>query len=155
MKDGGVEFLKTTLETNMSLNDVAHESASFLAGLAGVIMAITLTQVFSATGLQKIGFMIISITCFIVVFFSVGVVRPKIGLNKSNLMYYKGLLKLSRDKYLKELSLTVNSDKKMIEEFCEEIYDLSIELKQKYRMIRVGADIFAVGLLIGILLIFL
>ena len=51
MKDSGVEFLKSALETNMSLNDVAHESASFLAGLAGVVMAITLTQVFTATGL--------------------------------------------------------------------------------------------------------
>ena len=99
--------------------------------------------------------MVISITCFIVVFFSVGAVRPKIGLNKSNLMYYKGLLKLSREKYLKELNLTVNSEKKMIEEFCEEIYDLSIELKQKYRMIRIGADIFAAGLFIGIFLVFL
>jgi hypothetical protein len=155
MKDGGVEFLKSALETNMGLNDIVHESASFLAGLAGVIMAITLTQVFSATGLQKIGFMIISITSFIVVLFSIGVVRPKIGQNKSNLMYYKGILKLSRDKYLKDIRLTVNSDKKTVEEFCEEIYDLSIELKQKFKMIRRGADVFAVGLLIGIVLIFL
>ena len=155
MKDHQIEFLKSTLESNMQLNDIAHESADFLSGLAGIIMAISLTQVFSATGLQKIGFVVISLTCFSVILFSIGVMRPKIGTKKINLMYYKGLLEISRERYVKEMTSVMKSDKKVAETFCNEIYDLSIELRSKYKMIRRGADILATGLIVGIALIFL
>ena len=155
MEEHTIEFLKSTLETNMELNDVAHESTDFLSGLSGVVMAISLTQVFSATGLQKMGFVVISLTCFIVIFFSIGTIRPKIGQNKMNLMYYKGLLKLSRKRYYEEMCKAMKSDKKIIETYCNEIYDLSEELKAKYKMIRRGADVLAVGLVVGIALIFI
>lgn len=155
MKDYGIEFLKSIIDTNMQINDVAHESADFLAGLSGVIMAISLTQIFSAVGLHKIGFMIISITGFIVVFFSIGVVRPKIGKSKLNLMYYKGLLNISKENYRKQIHSALKNNKKIVDEFCEEIYDLSIELKAKFRMIRTGADILAIGLLVGLIFIFI
>ena len=155
MKEWSIEFLKSILETNMEINDVAHESADFLAGLAGVIMAISLTQVFSATGLTKLGFIVISITGFIVVFFSIGVVRPRIGRGKVNLMYYKGLLNIPKEKYTKHIQSIINNEKKIVDEFCNEIYELSIELKAKFRMIRLGADILAVGLIVGLLLIFI
>lgn len=155
MGEKQIEFLKSTLETNMQLNDIAHESADFLAGLSGVIMAVSLTQIFTATGFHKIGFGIISLTGFIVIFFSIGVMRPKIGMKKLNMMYYKGLLGFPRDRYAKEMYAVIKSDKKIVETFCDEIYDLSIELRAKYKMIRRGADILAAGLIIGIIFIFL
>ena len=149
-----IEFLKSVLETNMELNDVAHESADFLAGLSGIIMAITLTQIFSATGLQRIGFIIISLTCFIVIFFSIGIIRPKIGVDKNNLMYYKGILRLLRKEYTSKIISITKNERKIIEEFANEIYDLSMELREKNKMIKRGADILATGLFIGILFVF-
>jgi hypothetical protein len=154
MKEAGIWFLKSILETNMELNTISNQLAQFLAGLSGVIMAITLTQIFASSGTQKIGFLIITLTCFIVIFISIGVIRPKIGKNKLNLMYYKGILKLTKEKYIREVNLAIRNDKKFVEEFCEEIYDLSLELKQKFRIIRLGADVLAVGLFIGIIMVF-
>ena len=155
MDEAKIDFLKSILETNMELNDVAHESADFLSGLSGIILAISLTQIFSATGYAKYGFSIISLTCFIVVFFSIGVIRPKIGQSKINLMYYRGLLRFPRAEYLKYLKNTLKSEEKVVKEFSDEIYDLSLELRHKYSMIRKGADILAVGLLVGMALIFI
>ncbi len=53
IKEAQLDFLKSILETNMELNDVAHESADFLSGLSGIVLAISLTQVFAASGYAK------------------------------------------------------------------------------------------------------
>ncbi len=76
-------------------------------------------------------------------------------MSKVNLMYYRGLLSHSRNDYFKNLKKTIASDEHILREFSDEIYDLSLELSHKFKMIRRGADLLAGGLALGMILVFL
>lgn len=96
-------FLGDLLSINLAMNNIVDGRANLLAGLSGIILSISLTQVFAASGLDRIGFSVVSITCFIVAFFAIGVIRPRIRVFNTNNMYYLGILKNSEVQYKKLL----------------------------------------------------
>lgn len=148
-----VTFLDRIVETNMNLNEVVEQGADILAGLSGVILAIVLTQVYSTTGIQKIGFIIISITSFLVLLLAIGAIRPKTKPKRTNQMYYLGVLELDREEYRKEIFDTIDKKEDLINEYIDEIYDLAEELKPKFKMLKLGFDLLVIGLLIGFIFI--
>lgn len=154
LSDTEAEFLNKIIDINMSLNDLVDERANFLAGIAGIISVVALTQIFSVTGLVRIGFLVIVITSLASIILSIGVIRPKqLTLKRINLMYYGGILAHKREEYYKLLEETLKSRKRMIKEYVKEYYDLSKELKARFRLIRRIGDILIIGLISGFILI--
>jgi len=153
MAESRSDFLGDMLSVNLAMNQIVDGRANFLAGLSGIILTIALTQVFTATGWDRIGFSVVSATCFIVAFLSIGVIRPRIRVFNTNNMYYLGILKNSRQKYRDTIRRVLESDSKIIDEYVDEVYDLSKELQIKFRLLRYAADVLAAGLAIGMILI--
>lgn len=148
-----IMFLDSILQSQMNLNDVADDRANFLIGISGIMLTIALTQIFITTGAHKLGFMIISITAFLVCFVTIGVIRPRIRGNTENKMYYLTLLNYSKNGYKKHIYEIVKDRKKIIDEYVNEIYDISLELKKRFDLIRRAADILAIGLAISMIFI--
>ena len=127
-----VNFLDQVIEINMSLNDLVDDRASFLSGIAGIIAVVALTQIFSATGLTRIGFLVVTLTGLVTIILSVGVIRPKsLKQKRINLMYYGGICHYDQKKYYSMINDTLESRDEMIKEYVKEIYDLSEELKSR------------------------
>jgi len=151
-----VNFLDQIIGINMSLNDLVDDRASFLSGIAGIIAVVALTQIFSTTGLIKIGFLVITLTGLITIILSVGVIRPKqLKLKRVNLMYYGGICHYEEKKYYSMIKNTLRKKEDMIKEYVKEIYDLSEELKARFKLIRRIGDILVSGFIAGFILILL
>lgn len=151
-----VNFLDQIIAINMSLNDLVDDRASFLAGIAGIIAVVALTQVFSTTGLVRIGFIVVTLTGLVTIILTVGVIRPKaLKLKRINLMYYGGICHYEEKKYYSMIKNTLRKKEDMIKEYVKEIYDLSEELKARFKLIRRIGDILVSGLIAGFILIIL
>jgi hypothetical protein len=149
-----VNFLDQIIAINLSLNDLVDDRASFLSGIAGIIAVVALTQLFSATGLVRIGFLVVTLTGLVTIILSVGVIRPKsLKLKRVNLMYYGGISHYDEKKYYSMIKDALESKEDMIKEYVKEIYDISEELKARFRLIRRTGDILVTGLVAGFILI--
>ncbi len=150
-----VAFLGNVLETNLAMNEIVDGRANFLAGLSGIMLTIALTQVFTSAGWDRAGFSVLSLTCFVVAFLAIGVIRPRIRVFNKNNMYYLGIVKNSRENYRKLMKSLIKDGNKVIDEYVDEVYDLSKELKIKFKLLRYAADVLAIGLAAGMTLIIL
>jgi hypothetical protein len=150
-----LNFLNESLNVNLAMNNIVDGRANFLAALSGIMLTIALTQVFTASGWDRIGFGAISMTCFIVAFLAIGVIRPRIRVFDTNNMYYLGILQHSEEKYGKIVKNIISDGDKIVNEYVDEVYDLSKELKIKFRLLQYAADVLAVGLAVGMALIIL
>ncbi|MFH1473691.1 MAG: Pycsar system effector family protein [Candidatus Aenigmatarchaeota archaeon] len=151
-----LNFLDKIIEINMSLNDLVDDRASFLSGIAGIIAVVSLTQLFSATGLVRIGFLVITLTGLVTIFLSVGVIRPKsLKKKRINLMYYGGICHYDEKKYYSMIKDVLENKEDMVKEYVKEIHDLSDELKARFKLIRRTGDVLVSGLIAGFILIFL
>jgi hypothetical protein len=149
-----VNFLDQIIAINLSLNDLVDDRASFLSGIAGIIAVVALTQLFSTTGLVRIGFLVVTLTGLVTIILSVGVIRPtSLKLKRVNLMYYGGISHYEEKKYYSMIKDTLESKEDMIKEYVKEIYDLSEELKARFKLIRRTGDILVTGLIAGFILI--
>jgi hypothetical protein len=151
-----LNFLDQVIAINMSLNDLVDERASFLSGIAGVIAVVALTQIFSMSGLARIGFVVITLTGLVTIILTVGVIKPKsLKLKRINLMYYGGICHYEEKKYYFMIKNTLEKKEDMIKEYVKEIYDLSQELKARFKLIRRIGDILVSGLILGFILVLL
>jgi hypothetical protein len=151
-----VNFLDQVIAINLSLNDLVDDRASFLSGIAGIIAVVALTQIFSATGLIRIGFLVVTLTGLLTIVLSVGVIRPKsLKKKRINLMYYGGICHYDEKKYYSMIKNTLESKDDMIKEYIKEIHDLSEELKARFKLIRRTGDVLVSGLIAGFVLILL
>jgi hypothetical protein len=151
-----VNFLDQIIAINMSLNDLVDDRASFLSGIAGIIAVVALTQIFSTTGLVRIGFIVIILTGLVTIILSVGVIRPKqLKLQRINLMYYGGICNYEEKKYYSMIKNILEKKEDTIKEYVKEIYDLSQELKARFKLIRRTGDILVSGLIAGFILVLL
>lgn len=149
-----VNFLDKVIEINLSLNDLVDERASFLSGIAGIIAVVALTQLFSASGLVRIGFLVITLTGLVTIILSVGVIRPKsLKLKRVNLMYYGGICHYDEKKYYSMIKDTLENKEDMVKEYVKEIYDISQELKARFKLIRRTGDILVSGMIAGFIII--
>jgi len=151
-----LNFLDQIIAINMSLNDLVDERASFLSGIAGVIAVVALTQIFSSSGLVRIGFIVVALTGLITIILSIGVIRPKqLKLQRINLMYYGGICRYEEKKYYSMIKNLLRKKDDTIKEYVKEIYDLSLELKARFKLIRRIGDILVSGLIAGFILVLL
>jgi len=149
-----IMFLDKIVDINISLNDVVDERASILAGIGGVISVISLGQLFASYGIASFGFLIIVITGLMTIIFSVGVIRPKkLKLRRKNLMYYGGICCFEAEEYSKRLRETISTKENIFKEYSKEIHDLSLELDERFKLIRKIGDILVSGLVVGFILI--
>jgi hypothetical protein len=149
-----VNFLDQVIAINLSLNDLVDDRASFLSGIAGIIAVVALTQIFSSTGLIRIGFLVVTLTGLVTIVLSVGVIRPKsLKLKRVNLMYYGGICHYDEKKYYSMIKDTLESREEMIKEYVKEIYDLSEEIKVRFKLIRRTGDILVSGMVAGFVII--
>ena len=145
-----IMFLDKIVDVNLSLNDVVDERASIMAGIGGVIMVISLGQLFNSQGLATVGFFAIIVTGLITVLLSIGVIRPKeLRERRKNLMYYGGFCSMTLDDYRKALKKAISTKKDIFDEYSKEVHDLSQELNARFRLIRGIGDILVSGLIIG------
>ncbi len=149
-----LNFLDQVIGINLSLNDLVDDRASFLSGIAGIIAVVALTQLFSSTGLTRIGFLVVALTGLVTIFLSVGVVRPKsLKKQRVNLMYYGGICHYDEKKYYSMIKDVLDNKEDMVKEYVKEIYDISEELKARFKLIRRTSDILVTGLIAGFILI--
>ena len=151
-----VNFLDQVIAINLSLNDLVDDRASFLSGIAGIIAVVALTQIFTTTGLIRIGFVVVILTGLITIILSVGVIRPKsLKKKRINLMYYGGICHFDEKKYYSMMEDVLESKEDMIKEYIKEIHDLSEELNARFKMIRRTGDILVSGLIAGFVIVLL
>jgi hypothetical protein len=151
-----INFLDQIIAINLSLNDLVDDRASFLAGTAGIIAVVALTQLFSTTGLVRIGFLIVTFTGLLTIILAVGIIRPKsLRKKRINLMYYGGICHYDEKKYYSMIKDVLESKEEMIKEYTKEIYDLSEELKARFQLIRRIGDMFISGMIAGFVLVVL
>lgn len=149
-------FLDKIIDVNLSLNDVVDERASIMAAIGGVIMVVSLGQLFVSGGLATAGFLLIVLTGLMTILLSIGVIRPKeLQARRKNLMYYGGFYHLSLDQYRRELRDVISSKEKIFNEYSKEAHDLSQELTARFRLIRGVGDILVSGLIVGFGLVLL
>ncbi len=149
-------FLDKIIDVNMDLNNLADLRTNFLSGTAGVILTLSLTQIFNSTGLREIGFIIISITSLITVIIGVGAIRPKGHMKsqkKKNLMYYHSIINYGREKFDGLLKHALKTEENITDEYVQEIFELSEELKRRFYLIKLAADVLIAGLILGFILI--
>ena len=151
-----IMFLDKIVDVNLSLNDVVDERASIMAGIGGVIMVISLGQLFNSSGLASVGFFSIVTTGLITILLSVGVIRPKeLRARRKNLMYYGGFCHLNLEEYRKKLRKSISTKEEIFEQYSKEVHDLSQELNARFRLIKAIGDILVAGLIIGFGLVLL
>ncbi|MBI4017377.1 MAG: hypothetical protein HY366_00330 [Candidatus Aenigmarchaeota archaeon] len=148
-------YLESILANLRNANEIADHRANILVVMSGLILSFSITQLRDVTGVDKTAFGLISAVSFLTIFITIGVIRPKIGHSKTNTMYHLAIVKFGRDAYEKELLKTVKDVNLIVGEYAEEIYDFSLELRARFRMIRTAADILAAGLAVGLLLLIL
>jgi hypothetical protein len=151
-----IMFLDKIVDVNLSLNDVVDERASIMAGIGGVIMVISLGQLFNSSGLASAGFFTIVSTGLITILLSVGVIRPKeLKARRKNLMYYGGFSHLKLEEYRKKLKKAISTKENIFDQYSKEVHDLSQELSARFRLIKAIGDILVAGLIIGFGLVLL
>ena len=149
-----VNFLDKIIEVNLSLNALVDDRASFLSGIAGIIAVVALTQVFTASGLTRVGFMVVTLTGLLTIFLSIGVIRPKsLKKQRINLMYYGGICHYDEKKYYSMIKDALSCKDEMVKEYVKEICDLSEELKARFKLIRRTGDILVIGLIAGFVIV--
>lgn len=126
-----------------------------MTGLVGLMLTISLTQIFTTIGWHRAGFIIVTVTCFLVMLISIGAIRPRLNVVKTNKMYCLGILSSPQWQYTKDIKKILQNSDEMVETYVNEIYNLSRVLKRRFNMLRYAADILAVGLAIGMLIIIL
>ena len=145
-----IMFLDKIIDVNLSLNDVVDERASIMAGIGGVIMVLSLGQLFNSTGLATAGFLAIITTGLITILLSVGVIRAKeLQARRRNLMYYGGFCHLGLEEYRKKLRDAISRKENIFEQYSKEAHDLSQELNVRFRLIKAIGDVLVAGLIIG------
>ena len=149
-----IMFLDKVVDINLSLNDVADERASILAGIGGVLSVLAIGQLLTSTGLRTLGVITIIVTGLITILLSVGVIRPKaLRIRRKNLMYYGGISFYSFPEYLEKVKEVVADKEKLLEQYAKEAHDLSTELRVRFKLIRCIGDILVAGLACGFILI--
>lgn len=153
MTSSQIHFLKDTLAHHHQMRDALDNKASFLLGISGVIFVLSIVY------LERIGFLVITITSLVTCLFSIWTVSFPFRKTKKKafgLMCWWGFEKMGLEEYTKEIEKTLESDKAITREYLKEIYALSKHsLKPKSSMIRLASFILTVGLIAGGILLVL
>jgi len=158
-KDITENFLSDILNVHVEQNKMLDNKASFYLGISGVAFALSLTHIISGQFVpQTSGILIIAISTLISSFLCIWVIRFPLIRDKPHiphLMYYKAFEKLSVKEYSRRLLETLKDDKKIVDQYAKQIFDLVEQsIKRKYLLIRIISLVLTLGLLIGSIITF-
>lgn len=146
-------FLQASLEAQRRNREHLDQKASILVGVSSIIF------ILSASRLQIVGFAIIALFSLIACLLCVWTISfpfRKIDKNKFGLICYLGFYNLSFKEYYNKLTDALRSEDEIIKEFAREVYALAqYSVKLKARWIRFASLSLSVGLILGLIFIFI
>ena len=146
-------FLQASLDTQRRYKEHLDQKASILLGISGVIF------VLSISNMEQIGFLVIAVFSLLSCILNVWVISfpfKKHRRGKYGFMCYLGFYDLDFKEYGKQLKAILNSKDGLVNEYATEIYSLAEHsIKFKTKLIRNASFILSLGLVIGLVLLFI
>jgi len=161
-----IEVLQNILDLHMNLHEATYNSANFLIGMTGIILAIIISSIpklddysIQQVNLAKVGIFILAFSCLIALLICLKIINPTIE-NKSsdeetNLFYYVSFLSNCTEyNYGVELSKLIKDEKYITKQYALEIYNLSeCVLKPKFKELKYATLVLMIGITFGISLL--
>lgn len=151
--DISFDFLKDSLRFNQEYKEALDRKASFLLGIASVVLIV------SSNNVEKPGFLLVGLGALISSLFSVWVISfpfRKTHKGKFSLMCAWGFDHLKEAEYSQQIDRLIRDPQAMLATYKQEIFALSeYSIKMKLRFIKLASLALTVGLVVGFLVVIL
>ena len=146
----GVHLLRTTMQMQYQLSQMADQKASLLLGITFVIFTIAVGQ--ARLGQPQPALVILGATAFLAAFLTVLAVLPSVKAGPKpnstrNILFFGSFTQMPEDEYVDRLLDVVGDPHTLYEAFARDIYQNGTVLAQKkYRLIGYAYRVMLVGL---------
>jgi hypothetical protein len=146
----GVHLLRTTMQAQYQLSQMADQKASMLLGITFVIFTIAVGQ--ARLGQPQPALMILGATAFVAAFLTVLAVLPSVKAGPKpdsirNILFFGSFTQMPEDEYVEHLLEVATDPRTIYEAFARDIYQNGAVLAQKkYRLIGYAYRVMLVGL---------
>lgn len=142
-----IDFLKESLRFNQIYKESLDRKASFLLGIASVVLVLSLNNI------EKSGFLLVSTGALLSSIFSIWVISfpfRKTYKGKFSIMCAWGFEDLTEAEYNQKLDKVLQNEAGVIIVYKQEIYALSeYSIKIKLHFIKLASFTLTIGLIIG------
>ena len=151
----GVHLLRTTMQMQYQLSQMADQKASMLLGITFVIFTIAVGQ--ARLGQPQPALMILGATAFLAAFLTVLAVLPSVTAGPKpdsirNILFFGSFTQLPEDEYVERLLAVVSDPHTVYEAFARDIYQNGRVLaEKKYKLIGYAYRVMLVGLSLSFL----
>lgn len=152
-------ILTDILNMHETIDNQYNSRINMLVTLSTLVISVILGGFFAMFDklhlFAKIGFVIIIISALACIILTLVIITPsQRKVSNMNIIYYKHFVnKISRDEYTKKLSSLLGDNKKIIDAYGKEIYELGEVLYIKFKRTRLASKILLWGISIGIILV--
>lgn len=142
-----VDFLKESLRFNQAYKESLDHKASFLLGVASVVLVLSLNNI------ERAGFVVVAVGALFSSLFSIWVISfpfRKTHKGRFSLLCAWGFEDLTEAEYNRQMDKLLESEAGPVAIYKQEIFALSeYSIKMKLRFIKAASLILTLGLLVG------
>lgn len=138
-QDEKLGIITSILSLNQDIVRMADTKSSFLIGISGLILSLIVQM--DKTYFSPLKLYIIYVSIFLLTFSTISqmiVIYPRSNgnVNERNTIYYKGILKFNRDRYLEYIK--ESSQDRILTDYIHSTYDLAAIQDIKYKWLKIG-----------------
>lgn len=149
-----VHLVRTALQANLTLSQMADQKASILMGATFVVFSISVGQ--ASGGRFPVPLLILALFAGISALLAVAAILPRVRIDEQpdealNLMFFGGFTQLSEEEFIERMLRRLESDEQMFRTMLRDLYQNGQVLKRrKYRLLRWAYIAFLVGLVLSL-----
>ena len=151
-----IHLVRTTMQVNVTLSQMADQKASILMGATFVVFTIAVGQ--ASRGDFPYALMVLAISAFLSALFAIAAVLPAIrpprssSSDKDNILFFGVFAHLSEDEYAERVLASLRSDETVFRAMLRDTYQNGLVLqRKKYRYLGYAYRIFLAGLTVTLL----
>ena len=146
-----IHLVRTTVQVNVTLSQMADQKASILMGATFVVFTIAVGQ--ASRGDFPYALMVLAISAFLSALFAIAAVLPSItppraaSPDRDNILFFGVFAQMSEDEYADRVLAMLHSDEDLFRAMLRDTYQNGVVLqRKKYRYLGYAYRIFLAGL---------
>lgn len=146
-----IHLVRTTMQVNVALSQMADQKASILMGATFVVFTIAVGQ--ASRGDFPYALMVLAVSAFLSALFAIAAVLPSIkppratSPDRDNILFFGVFAQMSEDEYADRVLAMLHSDEDLFRAMLRDTWQNGVVLqRKKYRYLGYAYRIFLAGL---------
>ena len=151
-----IHLVRTTMQVNVTMSQMADQKASILMGATFVVFTIAVGQ--ASRGAFPVALMVLAISAFLSALCAIAAVLPSFrpprlpSPDRENILFFGVFANLSEDEYADRVLAALRSDETVFRTMLRDTYQNGLVLqRKKYRYLGYAYRIFLAGLTVTLL----